>query len=47
MSDSARQLAEEQRQALARARWLEALWIVGLISIVVALYFTRSAARRR
>lgn len=40
MSERGRQLPEEQRQALNRARWLEALWLVGLLSIVVAVYFS-------
>ena len=39
MSDSARPLPEEQQQALRRARWLEVIWILGLASIVVLLYF--------
>lgn len=40
MSERGRQLPEAQQQALRRARWLEALWLVGLVSIVVALYFS-------
>ena len=39
MNKSARQLPEEQQQALRRARWLEVVWILCLLSIVVALYF--------
>lgn len=38
MSRGARQLPEEQQQALRRAWWLEVTWIIGLASIVVLLY---------
>ena len=40
MSESVRTMSEEQKRTLRRARWLEAIWIVVLATIVVAIYFS-------
>ena len=40
MTGSIRTMPEEQRKALRRARWLEAIWIVVLATIVTAIYLS-------
>ena len=40
MSSSTSPLPEEQHKVLRRARWIEAIWIVVLGTIVVAVYFS-------
>jgi divalent metal cation (Fe/Co/Zn/Cd) transporter len=38
-------LPEDQRAALQHARWLEAVWLAFLVSIVVALYFVLGSSQ--
>ena len=39
MTRSIRTMPEAQKRALHRARWLEAIWLAVLASIVAAVYF--------